>query len=62
MTNRDRNSQTVVKEFLGRKMLIHYMCPLREVPIHKVASTTIHLRTVEPLYCGHHWDWPKCPD
>ncbi len=18
--------------------------------------------TVEPLYCGHHWDLPKCPD
>ncbi len=18
--------------------------------------------TIEPLYCGHHWDRPKCPD
>ncbi len=24
--------------------------------------TCIFMYTVEPLYCGHHWDRPMCPD
>ena len=28
----------------------------------KKKNTIIIIITMEPLYCGHHWDIPKCPD
>ncbi len=27
-----------------------------------IQFTQLMIITVEPLYCGHHWEKPKCPD
>ena len=43
-------------------MILLVYCILLSATIHVLEQRTNKTHTVEPLYCGHHWDRPDCRD